>query len=239
MRLRDPVCGMEIGWEEAVDYEVVGPVLMYFCCTGCARRFRDDPVGHVDVGTWLGEEPPVVDRHACDGEPREEVGPPERARKSISRAAVARMGRHTIDEVDALVVLRWQRLLGPSGGSALRARVLERALLLRAVAGTEEELAYADRALAAEVVRLRSRDPDRNRIRRELDSLASAFGAVLPDLEVGPAELAGVRQRIARGLADIRTWVFLRPRFHQHNPWDSRTQRMEASAGRGQVDGGP
>lgn len=52
MRLRDPVCGMEIGREEAV-------------------------------------------RHACDGEPREEVGPPERARRSISRAAIARIGRHT------------------------------------------------------------------------------------------------------------------------------------------------
>lgn len=238
MRLRDPVCGMEIGWEEAVDYAVVGPVLVYFCCAGCARRFRDDPVGHVDVGAWLGEEAPVVDRHACDGEPREDGGPPERARKSISRAAVARIGRHTLDEVDALVVLRWQRLLGPSGGSALRARVLERALLLRAVAGTEEELAYADRALAAEVVRLRSRDQDRNRIRRELDFLAFAFGAVLPDLEVGPAELAGIRQRIEGGLADIRTWVFAQPRAQQHYPWASRTTRMESSAERGQAHGG-
>jgi hypothetical protein len=226
---------MEIGWEEAVDYTVVGPVLVYFCCTGCAHKFRDDPVGHVDVGAWLGEEPPVVDQHACDGESRE-VGPPERARKSISRAAVPRIGRHTIDEVDALVVRRWQRLLGPDGGSTLRARVVERALLLRAVARTEEDLAYADRAMAAEVVRLRSRDPDRNRIRRELDELANAFGAVLVELEVDPAELVRVQQRIATGLDESRTWVLARPRVRPHGSWPSTTTRKE---GAGKEGAGP
>ena len=220
MKLRDPVCGMEIGWEEAVDHVVVGPVVMYFCCAGCARKFRNDPVAHVDVRAGLGDEPPVVEPGACGGEPRglDAAGV---ARKSISCGAVPRIGRHTIDEVDALVVRRWRRLLGPERTPTLRARVLERALLLRAVAGTEEELAYAERALAAEVVRLRSRDPDREGLRRELDALSSAFETVLLDLEVGPDELARAHERIASGLAESRRWVFSPPRVPPQPSWRS------------------
>lgn len=66
MRLRDPVCGMEIGWEEAVGLcgRWTGS------CVLLLHRVRPQvpghPAGHVDVGAWLGEEPPVVDRHACD-----------------------------------------------------------------------------------------------------------------------------------------------------------------------------
>lgn len=36
----DPVCGMTISWEEATDFEIVGPTVVYFCCAGCAERFR-------------------------------------------------------------------------------------------------------------------------------------------------------------------------------------------------------
>lgn len=236
MKQRDPVCGMEIGWEEAVDHVVVGPVVMYFCCPGCARKFRDDPVAHVDVRAWLGEESPAVDPGACGGEPlgHDASGV---ARKSISHDAVPRIGRHTIDEVDALVVRRWRRLLGLNPTSALRARVLERALLLRAVAATEEELAYADRALAAEVVRLRSRDPDPYRLHRELEAMGTAFEAVLADLEVGPTELVRVHERIASGLEESRTWVFSPPRVRQQPARRPRAARREAVAERRGLDG--
>ena len=69
MRFRDPVCGMEVRWEEAVDYEVVGPIVVYFCCSGCASRFREDPERHVDVHTWLGDEAVGGDAADCSGEP--------------------------------------------------------------------------------------------------------------------------------------------------------------------------
>lgn len=227
MKLRDPVCGMEIGWEEAVDHVVVGPVVMYFCCAGCARKFRDDPVAHVDVQAWLGEDPPAVEPGACEGEPRG-LDPAGLASRSISRRAVPRIGRHTIDEVDALVVRRWRPYLGTELPPTLRARVLERALLLRAVAGTGEEAAYAERALAAEVVRLRSRDRFCEGLRQELDALSSAFEAVLLDLEVGPAELVRVHQRIAAGLQESRAWVFSPPQIPPQPSWRSPAARRAA-----------
>lgn len=205
MRFRDPVCGMEIRWEEAVDYEVVGPVIVYFCCTGCATRFREDPAQHVDVHAWVeGGDRAVTG--ACGGEPLALQPQESSARRSRTLATAPRVGALTLDEGEALVARHWRRLLGDDQGQ-LRTRTLERALLTFAITGDAHRRKDIDRLLAAEVARLRTREVDTERIEAELALLPRAFAAVLMDVTVGPAETAELYEAIEMKLAEIRPWV--------------------------------
>lgn len=218
MRFRDPVCGMEIRWEEAVDYEVVGPLVVYFCCTGCATRFREDPAQHVDVHAWVADEVRTHGAHAksdrCDGEPLALRPQEPTARRSRTRATAPRVGTLTLDELEALVVGHWRRLLGDDHGR-LRARTLERALLTFALTDDDERRRDTDRLLAAEVARLRAREVDTERIAAELAVLPKAFAAVLLDATVGPAATAKLYEAVETKLAEIRPWVSAR---HESNP---------------------
>lgn len=208
MRFRDPVCGMEIRWEEAVDYEVVGPVVVYFCCTGCATRFREDPTQHVDVHAWVAEGVRTkTDR--CGGEPLALRPQESTARRSRTRATAPRVGALTLDELEALVMGHWRRLLGDDHGR-LRARTIERALLTFALTDDGERRRDIDRLLAAEVARLRTREIDTERIAAELAVLPRAFAAVLLDVTVGPAETAELYVAVEKKLAEIRPWVSAR-----------------------------
>ncbi len=50
---RDPVCGMEVNPEEAVEYDEYKGKTYYFCSMTCAERFESDPeryVGHASGG---------------------------------------------------------------------------------------------------------------------------------------------------------------------------------------------
>ncbi len=208
MRFRDPVCGMEIRWEEAVDYEVVGPVVVYFCCAGCATRFRQDPTRHVDVQAWV-EGGGARDTRRCGGDPLALRPREPAARRSRTLAAEPRIGALTLDEVEALVTRHWRRLLGDAQGR-LRARTLERALLTFALTDDADRRKDIDRLLAAEVVRLRVREMDTERIENELSVLPQAFAAVLLDATVGPAETAELYEAVEKKLAEIRPWVSAR-----------------------------
>ncbi len=205
MRYRDPVCGMEIRWEEAVDYEVLGPAVVYFCCAGCAARFREDPARHVDVGAWLNGEAGQGGAD-CGGEPLE-LGASEAARKNRSRVGGPRIGDLTLDELEAVVTRRWRRLIGDERG-LLRTRTLARGLLTHALADEPARCRDIDRLLAAEVARLRSRDMDRARIAEELAVLPRAFAGVLLDASTGPTEMANLYQAVEDKLKEIRPWVF-------------------------------
>ncbi|NJD29542.1 MAG: YHS domain-containing protein [Chloroflexi bacterium] len=50
----DPVCGMEIGFHEAVASAVTDGRRFYFCCLRCHAAFLDTP--HRYVG-WAGDPP--------------------------------------------------------------------------------------------------------------------------------------------------------------------------------------
>jgi YHS domain-containing protein len=211
MMTRDPVCGMEIRWEEAVGYAVLGPVVVYFCCGGCATRFRQDPTRHVDVEAWLSDDNPATEGDGCDARPlpfqRE-----SRAHRSLQRSAVPRLGRLTLDELEDLVQLHWRRRLGAGEPGALRTRVLERCLLLRAATGAiESRDPESDRFLAAEVARLRDRRHERRRIALELDALPAAFAAALLEAEMEGAEVARIRAVLEADLAEAVSWTFGRP----------------------------
>lgn len=213
MRFRDPVCGMEIRWEEAVDYEVVGPVVVYFCCQGCATRFREDPGQHVDVHAWV-EGGVKEDAHHCGGEPLGLRSRESTARRTRTLATEPRIGALTLDEIEALITRQWRRLLGDDHGR-LRARTLERALLTFALTGDADRRKDIDRLLAAEVARLRTREMDTERIEAELALLPRAFAAVLLDATIGPAETAELYEAVEKKLTEIRPWVSAR----HEGPW--------------------
>lgn len=206
MRYRDPVCGMEIRWEEAVDYEVIGPVVAYFCCAGCASRFREDPDRHVDVRAWMAGEGLPTDSD-CGGDPLPLAPEEATARRTRTLATAPRVGDLTLDEVEALVVRNWHRLLGGQP-DRLRTRTLERALLTFALTNDQKRRLDLDRLLAAEVARLRVRAVDRDRIEQELAHLPGAFAVVLLNASVGPAETASLYDAVNAKLDRIRPWIF-------------------------------
>lgn len=205
MRFRDPVCGMEIRWEEAVDYQVLGPVVVYFCCPGCAARFREDPDRHVDVRAWMTGEPRGGPTD-CSGAPLHLQPEEATVRKSSTLAASPRIGGLTLDEIETLLARRWRSLLGDDQGR-LRARTLERALLTYALVNDPDRRRDIDRLLAAEVARLRARDVDSDRIESELAVLPRAFADVLLGVSAGPLETAEVYETIESKFAEIRPWI--------------------------------
>lgn len=208
MRFRDPVCGMEIRWEEAVDYAVVGPLVVYFCCPGCARRFRQDPARHVAVEEWLSDAPPPPGGSGCARDPRSLAGGDGQSHRSLRAGAVPAVAGVTLDELEALVVRRWQRILGTHERETMRSRVLERALLLRAI--TDEDLErehQLDRMVAAEVARLRSLELERERIASELEALPDAYVAALRDVTPCEADVAGLAAALRGAVSDVRGWI--------------------------------
>lgn len=210
VRFKDPVCGMEIRWEEAVSYAVVGPVVVYFCCHGCASRFHEDPTRHVDVDGWLTDAP-TSDDVDCATRPLPLAGGDGPVRRSLRLGAVPKVGRITLDELESLIEIRWRQLLGSTGGP-LRTRVLERALLVCAFTGPDEERRHdIDRMLAAEVVRLRSRQMDRDRVEEELQLLPEAFADALAEANVDPTEARRLERVLQDRIAEVRVWIFTRP----------------------------
>lgn len=210
LRLRDPVCGMEIGWEEAVDHERVGPVVVYFCCRGCASWFRDQ-TRHVDPRAWLAEEAANLKPGMCCGRAPTD-GRHGFVSKALHHQAVPRIGSRTVDDLESSVLHQWRGLLRLDQVSALHTRVLERALLLRCLARASDDLVEIDRRLAAEVARLRdSCELNPGHIEVELEALLCAFARALAGLDLGPAEGERVRHAFETGLQEARTWLRRRP----------------------------
>ena len=57
---RDPVCGMTVDPAGAKATAAHGGKTYYFCCVGCATKFRADPEHYLDASS-----PPAVERHAA------------------------------------------------------------------------------------------------------------------------------------------------------------------------------
>jgi hypothetical protein len=132
-------------------------------------------------------------------------------RRSLRLGAVPKVGRITLDEFESLLECRWRQLLG-STGEPLRTRVLERALLVCAFAGPDEERRHdIDRMLAAEVVRLRSSHMDKGRIEEELERLPEAFAVALAEANVDLAEVRRLKRVLRDRITEIRVWIFTRP----------------------------
>src|SRR6185369_12343815 len=53
--MRDPVCGMEVQPDSAAASETYAGQTYYFCCKGCAAKFRADPA------KYLAPKPVQVD----------------------------------------------------------------------------------------------------------------------------------------------------------------------------------
>ena len=48
--MRDPVCGMSIDEDDAVETIAYGSTTYYFCSTDCGDAFRHDPDSHAAPG---------------------------------------------------------------------------------------------------------------------------------------------------------------------------------------------
>ncbi len=76
-RVRDPVCGMEIDPEEAVDSVEYAGRSYYFCSPDCAARFKADPESYASPEQ---AEPSPTSEKAVDTVPSATTGFPEGAR---------------------------------------------------------------------------------------------------------------------------------------------------------------
>lgn len=207
MQIRDPVCGMAIGWEEATDYVVEGGHVYYFCCPGCAGRFRQDRThyrglpGPGESRTPLASCPPPAS-------PRTWVLPGSRGHglTAVPVASLPRVGPVTLDQLERLVVQEWRRRLGSDGVRRLQARILERGLLSLAVA-TPDDHHDIEVALAAEVARLRAPGLEGQRVMTELLALPEAICAALERVGVDRPRAAAMMRSIRTSVNEVTEWL--------------------------------
>ena len=50
--MRDPVCGMDVQPESASASETHAGQTYYFCCKGCAAKFRAEPAKYLAPKPW-------------------------------------------------------------------------------------------------------------------------------------------------------------------------------------------
>jgi len=58
---RDPVCGMNVNPDEAIDYDEYKGTTYYFCSVECAEKFESDPERYAGPGTGIGLDSPRTD----------------------------------------------------------------------------------------------------------------------------------------------------------------------------------
>lgn len=54
----DPVCGMEVNPQEAIDFDEYNGAIYYFCSTMCAEKFESDPERYAGPGTGTALDKP-------------------------------------------------------------------------------------------------------------------------------------------------------------------------------------
>lgn len=206
MRFRDPVCDMTVTWEEARDFEVLDYGIVYFCCAGCAGRFREEPPRAAATPRHWTER-----RHDCTN-----VSGSMRSNSAsgfVDQAAVVdfrpleqvpRIGGVPIDTLEQSVAAEWRRQLGYAADTRCVCRTMERALLRLAlderVRGQPREV---ELILAAEVARVRMNLLDRDRVSSELPRLPAALRTALSRTDLSPLQLERTISRVTREIPSI------------------------------------
>lgn len=215
MRFRDPVCGMTVVWEEARDFEVADYGIVYFCCAGCAGRFREQH--RSDASRTLPHRDEV--RHTC----RDTSGimPLIIARVLAGESLVMdfrpleqipQIGGVALDNLEHRVAAEWRRRLGYAADTHCVCRTMERALLsLGLEEGVRERTHEIELILAAETARLRMNLLDRDRVSRELRRLPAALSTVLSRTALTPLRRDRIVSRVAREIPSIIRSVEYRP----------------------------
>ncbi|MEJ2215301.1 MAG: YHS domain-containing protein [Gemmatimonadota bacterium] len=214
MRIRDPVCGMVLEWEEAVEYVVVDEQVFYFCCPACAQRFRDSPQD------TRKPEPP----DACNMPRRPLASPMTGSPRSVPVDAVPWIADRNLDEFEAALFRAWRRRLPQDSRARPECRTLERALLIQTLApGNPERHRRSEVLTAAEIARLRAPRIDGNRIRAELRVLPEALEEALLETGLSTAQVSTCVQKARTFIEDVEHWL----------GQDRRELLRERGAGRG------
>lgn len=176
----NPICGMLITWEEATDFEVTGDAVAYFCCPGCAARFREQE----RTGTGTG-------RKAREG-------------RSAGTGPAARVGSLTLDDFEVLVLAQWRQTVGYAADRRCMARTVERAVLSLAFAAVDEsERHRIEVLLAAEAARLRGDPLSQTRAATELEALPGVIDSSLRRTDASPGESARISRCAAAEIPPV------------------------------------
>lgn len=195
MRVLDPVCGMCIDWEEARAFQVVDERVVYFCCRGCADRFRQAPEGHLE------HRAPGQDQASC---------PPARPRTRITShgvptavpvASLPTVGTLHVDDFAEVLQRAW---VGDDTDKRA-CRVLARALLSRVV-GRAEAHRIAVR-IAAEVSLLRRKCDNLDAIQDLITRLPEAMAVACREADLPPRDTLRLRGAMVEQVADTRSWL--------------------------------
>lgn len=198
MRIRDPVCGMVLEWEEAVEHVVVDDQAFYFCCPECADRFRD--------GLTNGRAPQPPD--AADMPTRLSVARETASSGSVRADAVPRVADRNLDDFESALFRAWRRRLPRDCRARPESRTLERALIIQTLAPCNPERRRRSEVLtAAEIARLRDPRIDRNRIRVELRVLPEALAETLLEAGLSAAQTSACVRKARAFLDDIEHWL--------------------------------
>lgn len=199
MRIRDPVCGMVLEWEEAVDYVVADERVFYFCCPACAVRFRESL-----AGTRRLQAP-----GACDGPPPHRLPVQAPApQESVSAGAVPQVAGQSLDDFEAALFRAWQRRLPRDYRTRPECRTLERALILQTLVPSDPAERHRSEVLtAAEIARLRTPRLERNRVQTELCAIPGAFEEALRDVALSQAQVSACIRKVRMLVQDLEFWL--------------------------------
>jgi YHS domain-containing protein len=199
MRIRDPVCGMVLEWEEAVEYVVVDERVFYFCCPACAVRFRE---------SLAGKRKPEAPE-ACDGPPPHGLPADVPASlESVSAGAVPRVAGQSLDDFEAAVFRAWQRRLPRDYRARPECRTLERALILQSLLPSDPERRRRSEVLtAAEIARLRTPRLEQNRVHAELRAIPGAFEEALRDAALSQVQVRACMRKVRMLVQDLEFWL--------------------------------
>jgi len=212
MRIRDPVCGMALEWEEAADCVVVDDRAFYFCCPACADRFRDS------LGNGREPEPPDT----CDMPTRLSVVRETGSLESVRAEAVPRVADRSLDNFEAALFRAWRARLPRDFRARPECRTLERALIVQTLAPSGPERRRRSEVLtAAEIARLRDPRIDRNRIRAELHVLPEALEETLLKAGLSTTQTSACVRRATAFIEDIEHWLGQAGRQAQEHEGDA------------------
>lgn len=210
MKVRDPVCGMCIEWVEACAFQVVGDDVVYFCCHGCAARFRGAPQ------EYLEREDGYTDVTGCPPRPRPDPVSSHGVPAAVPKAHLPAVGALHIDEFEERVHRAWSNEDAP----VVECRVLGRALLSR-VLGWAEPHRISVR-IAAEISILRNQRDDLGAVLRRLAILPAAMAKACREADLSSSEVSRLRDAMAREVADACLWLAsyhstLEPQISDHS----------------------
>lgn len=194
MKVRDPVCDMCIEWEEACAFQEVGDDIVYFCCHGCAARFRAAPDDYLKQGGAPS------DASHCPRRPRHDPVSSHGVPAAVPKTLLPVVGSLHVDAFEHRVHRAWA-----GQGVGRECRVLSRALLCR-VLGWADPHRISVR-IAAEISILRTQCDDLGAVLIQLTTLPDAVATACREAGLGGTEATRLRSAMAREVADVRLWL--------------------------------